>query len=81
MMNSINRRMMELYNHPDNAKRTGCFTESFIGACLLHPNDLEKTMSVVNKFNQRLEEPITKQEQDLLLKKLEERLSDEFSTN
>ena len=70
--------MTALYAHPDNANKFSWFIDVFVGASLLHPNDLLRAIEVVNKFNQRLEEPLTKHEQDLLLKRLERRLCDEF---
>lgn len=77
MMNSINRRRTELYDHPDNAKRICWFTESFIGACLLHPKDKATVTAVTAKFNQRLAQPLTQPEQQAVYR----RLRDEFSTN
>lgn len=75
MMNSINRRITELYDHPDNAKRICWFTESFIGACLLHPKDKATVTAVTAKFNQRLAPPLTQPEQQAVYRRLRDELS------
>lgn len=75
MMNSINRRITELYDHPDNAKRICWFTESFNGACLLHPKDKATVTAVTAKFNQRLAQPLTQPEQQAVYRRLRDELS------
>lgn len=74
MINSTIRRMTELYSHPNNANRFAWFTESFIDAFLLHPDSKAIVTEIMTKFNQQLEQPLTKSEQQAVYERLMRRL-------